>query len=236
MSRLFLGWVLLLWLAPCCGQGEVLRGLDLQPLTALPWEGRDEVEMEEVLKRIFLEPDTRIRDAVLVAYFERVPVELLGAAFERCLVLEGLQQPTRLVDLLLPEWAARDPQGAWQRTKELLLLKGPDWLNLDSWSRPKIEVTDRAALQASPFWLDGGLESFPDGIDRCELARDERVAILTEFAARYIKIYGHLPNKYVGQPNEGRPPWEEFKVAFQWRPRVSEHWHWSIPGMDGPRR
>jgi hypothetical protein len=178
----------------CWGQRVEIKPLDFKPLTSLPWLEQGQVTVEEVLKKVFLETNADIRYPLLVEYFKILPVEQLSEAFELSLALEGAQQPEDLVSLLLPEWAQRDPTTAWDRTQKMLRLKGPNWLDLDRWGRPKIEIVDRAALAASPFWLEYGLETFPEGIDRSNLPLTERRAILTEFAARYIEINGHWPH------------------------------------------
>lgn len=184
----------LLVMATCClGQRVEIKPLDFQPLTSLPWEEKRHRTVDEVLKRIFLEPDPEIRYPVLIEYFKLIPSEQLGRSFELCLALEGTQWPEDLVSLLLPEWARRDPMAAWARTQAMMRLMGPDWLGLDSWDRPKIEVYDRAALQASPYWLRYGIATFPKGINMCHLAPQERRAILTDFAVRYIAIHGYWP-------------------------------------------
>jgi hypothetical protein len=154
----------LLALETCClGQRVEIKPLDFQPLTSLPWEEKRHRTVEEVLKRIFLETKSEIRYPVLVEYFKSIPIEKLSQAFELCLALEGTQWPEDLASLLIPEWAQRNPQSAWDRNQALLRLKTTHWLGLDRWRRPKIEVADRMALQISPYWLERGLETFPVG-------------------------------------------------------------------------
>jgi hypothetical protein len=178
----------------CLGQRVEIKPLDFKPLTSLPWLEQGHVTVEEVLKRLFLETNPNIRYPLLVEYFKILPIEQLSEAFELSLALEGVQQPEDLVSLLLPEWALRDPKNAWDRTQKMLRLKGPDWLGLDRWDNPKINIVDRIALAASPFWLGDGLETFPEGIDRSDLPLSERRAILSEFATRYLEFNGHWPH------------------------------------------
>ncbi|HEY1083282.1 MAG TPA: hypothetical protein VGE29_13525 [Prosthecobacter sp.] len=175
------------------GQRLGLSPLDFQPLVSLPWKHHEDVSLEKVLERIFLESNPAIRHAVLSSYLHRIPVEDFPRAFDLCITLQGTQWPDELVALILPIWAERDPQAAWKHSQTLFSFVAFDWLSLDKWSNPKIEVSDLDALRKSPFWLTRGLETFPQGIKKSRLARADKIVILSDFASRYLATFGSLP-------------------------------------------
>src|SRR4029079_10626197 len=135
-----------------------------EPLTTLPWKKPD-ATIDSVLDAIFRQANQSIHDIVLSEYLRTIPVDGIGKAFERCIDLEGTQTPDRLVDLILPVWAKRDPKTCWKRTRELFRVVGIEdgWLTYDSWkTRPRITVQDLNAIQKSSFWLTrAALPRFP---------------------------------------------------------------------------
>lgn len=177
----------------CSGQRVDIKPLDFQPLTSLPWKDQPDAPMEKILERIFLESNLKIRYPVLEAYLKVIPVAKLNIAFDVCIALEGTQNPEELVSIFLPIWAERDPKTAWQRTQGLFRLKAVDWLDLDSWKNPKIEVPDRNAVIASRFYLNAGTETFPLGVEYRHLLRNERIALMSAFAAKYLETYDSWP-------------------------------------------
>lgn len=184
---------ILLTSLPCFGQRLNLKPLDFQPLTGLPWQHHEDVSLEKVLERIFLEPNPAIRQAVLTTYLHRISEEDFPLAFDLCIRLQGTQWPDELVALMLPIWAERDPHAAWEHTQTLFSLIAFNWLDLDSWSNSRIRVNNHEALRKSSFWLTGGLETFHQGINRSKLTQSERIAILKDYASQYLTAFGVLP-------------------------------------------
>ncbi|MBB5035851.1 hypothetical protein [Prosthecobacter dejongeii] len=201
---------------PCFGQRLNLKPLDFQPLTGMPWQHHEDVSLEKVLERIFLEPNPAIRHAVLAAYLRLIPVEAFPQTFDLCIRLQGTQWPDDLVALMLPIWAERDPQAAWKRTQTLFSLIGFHWLGLDAWGNPRIQINNLEALRGSSFWLREGLETFPQGLSKSKLPRAERIAILSDFVSRYLAIYGFLPETRKSElPSYTYSDLEEMVSAFQ---------------------
>ena len=162
---------------------------DFQPLYELPWkEDGEPQDVPKIIERIFREPNPAIRYPVLAEYLHKVPMLHFAAAFDVALVLEGTQEPSNLVTLMLRIWAQRDPQEAWERVQILADLVGIEdgWLNYDSWTRrPKITVQNLAAIRASRYYLrPGALMSFPAGVESSGVSEQEQT--------RLLKAFGHL--------------------------------------------
>jgi len=188
--------ILLLSVLSALAQRAELRPLDFEPLTSLPWK-KDGATLDSTLAAIFREPNEAIRAVVLAEYLRQISVRDLGAAFDRCVALEGSQTPDDLVALFLEGWAARDPKGCWKRTKELFRIAGIEhgWLNYDGWTRrPRLTVQDREAIRASKCWLrSDAFRGFPLGVQYSSLSRKERLPILREFADRWFRAFGTWP-------------------------------------------
>ncbi|MEZ0274074.1 MAG: hypothetical protein ACAH88_04160 [Roseimicrobium sp.] len=171
---------------------------DFKTLTALPWSEDMKEPMAHVLTTIFHEPDWELRYRVLEEYLHKIPVEDLSHAFELCASFEGTQLPDDLVEFFLHIWAARDPKACWLRTKQLFKVVGIEdgWLNYDGWTkRPRITVQDWDAIKASKFRLSRiALSSFPFGVEKSSLPREERVKLLKEFADAWFAAFGDWPS------------------------------------------
>lgn len=100
------------------GQSPVVKPVDFQPLTELPWLDKSR-SLLQVIERIFLEPNRDIRYLVLGQFFRQMPISDLPAAFEAAIRIESTPTPDNLVELLLFIWAKRDPAAAWARTQSL---------------------------------------------------------------------------------------------------------------------
>lgn len=167
------------------------------PLTSLPWSEHG-LAVPDVLEKIFKEPDPEVRYPVLAKYFRNhLSGAQLGAAFELCVKLEGTQRPNDLVGLLLPLWAAREPEQALAKTKELMecvVLEGHP-LDLDRWDNRPLRVVNLDAFQASSYWLNvsslGGLgPALADPGRPVEL----RKQLMRVYANLFIDKAGALPN------------------------------------------
>jgi hypothetical protein len=176
---------------------------DFVPLTSLPWN-RGGATLDSVLKAIFLEPYRDIRYPVLAAYLRTMPVEDLGAAFEKCIDLEGVQSPNDLVTFFLNIWAERDPRACWKRTQELFKVVAIEegWMAYDSWlQKPPITAQDIDALRASRFYLaPTALKSFPHGVEQSTLPANERVALMKAFTDRWFAAFGTWPGYWREEP------------------------------------
>ena len=62
-------------------QRNNLQPKDFEPLTILPWVDKKDAPLEQVIDRIFREPNIDIRYPVLGEYLRLIPVKDLGRAF-----------------------------------------------------------------------------------------------------------------------------------------------------------
>src|SRR4051794_24587350 len=98
--------------ASLLGQRNSLKPTDFVPLTSAPWT-QPNATVQSIVKAIYLEPEARLRSAVLAEYLHLIPVEELGRAFDICTGLEGTQSPDDLVRNFLEVWGERDPKVCW---------------------------------------------------------------------------------------------------------------------------
>lgn len=187
---------------------------DFEPLTGLPWV-KNKTPMREVITTIFREPRLTVRYAVLAEYLREIPTDDFNDALELCTDLEGTQHPDELVYLILSIWTSRDPEAAWEKTKQLFdlcVIQGEP-LDLDNWTNGKITVVNIEALRASKFWLRGfGVEGFVAGIEKLwhykswgsgqttVLPRARRIQLLQEFNQRYITAFAITPGRVSHSP------------------------------------
>ena len=196
MRALLIAFLLLAPVVCTMAERNKLKPTDFEPLTSLPWEKPD-ATIETVLDAIFREPNVSIRYPLLAEYLRTIHVVELNKTFDLCIDLEGTQTPNDLVEFFLPIWAERDPLPCWERTKELFQIVGIDdgWLSYDSWGgRERITVQDLSSIRASRFWLERkALLSFPGGIEKSSLPKEERLQILKEFADVWFKAFASWP-------------------------------------------
>lgn len=203
-------WLLLLTMA----QGQTVR-LSWKPeyfntLTERPWKFYEPHEVSKIVELIFREPNPDIRYPVLAACLRQVPMLHFAYAFDVALLLEGTQKPNELVALMLPIWAERDPQEAWERTQSLARLVAFEegLLGYDSWlGRPKIEVQDLAALRASRYWIQSrALLTFPAGVRASHASEEEKARVLKAFDDMWLRRFKSQPGKarvgYTGRNEE----------------------------------
>ncbi|WP_211325627.1 hypothetical protein [Roseimicrobium gellanilyticum] len=173
---------------------------DVRPLTKLPWLGAELRPLDVMLDEIFREPNETIRYAVLAEYLAMIPVEQLGEAYNRCILLEGKQTPDELVEFLLHIWARRDPHACWKKAKTLFDLVGIEEgiLCYDSYmDRPKITVQNRDAFRASRYWLQqkASILGFITGLQDSPLPEEERVRLMRECVDIWFTKFKTWPNK-----------------------------------------
>jgi hypothetical protein len=183
-----------------------LKPADFKPITTIPW---NEPDANLVIRRIFLEPNSLVRYAILAEYLKIIPLEQFGTALDTCIELECVENPDDLVELFVTIWAQRDPEKCWVRVKDLLRLIGMDegWLCYDGWTkRPRITVQDLHAIRSSKFWIEQrALSGFTAGVDRSEVETAKKTALLKEFLVTWLDTFGRMPpNPSHGYPSEGK--------------------------------
>jgi len=183
-----------------CGTGLAQRNniqpKDFEPLTSLPWVDNEKATLEQVIDRIFREPNIDIRYPVLGEYLRQIPVKDLGRAFDLATALEGTQTPDEVVYFLLYIWANRDPAAAWERTRTLFEVVGIEdgWLAPDTWDS-LIEVQNREAIEKSRFRLSrNALLGFVKGANNTEEPEIERVKLMKKFANLWIDRFHRWPD------------------------------------------
>lgn len=179
---------------------------DLRPLTSLPWSPGDDGDqapaadpsMDEVLERIFLEPDRDVLHAVLAGYLQVLPLEQFPAALDRCIALAGSCRPDFLVDLMLTVWATRDPAGCWDHARglfDLLFLPRLGWQGLTA----RVAGVDfrpapnpDAVAASSHVISESALAGLSWQLQTADLPRDQRVRIVREMSNLWLDTM-HVP-------------------------------------------
>lgn len=181
--------------ATAFGQRNNLQPKDFEPLTELPWVEKEKATLEQVIDRIFREPNMDVRYPVLGEYLRLIPTKDLGRAFDLATSLEGTQTPDELVYFLLYIWAKRDPAAAWERARDLFEVVGIEdhWLSCDTWDSP-LEVQNREAIEKSPFRLEREtLMGFVEGVEDSEAPEAERLGMMKTFANLWIERFRTWP-------------------------------------------
>ena len=195
-------------------QRNNLQPMDFDPLTSLPWVEKKEGTLEQVIERIFREPNIHIRYPVLGEYLRQIPANDLDRAFNRAVALEGTQTPDELVFFLLNIWAQRDPVAAWEKTRPLFDVVGIEggWLAFDSWENDPIHVQNRFAIENSPFWLRRfTLLGFAEGLNDSEAPETERVGMMKAFTDLWFERFKCWPGGGSGT-YYGRTPHDAYAV------------------------
>jgi hypothetical protein len=167
---------------------------DFAPLMEVPWE-KDNAPMKDVLQAVFREPDREIRDLVLEAYLDEIPIDRFDDAFKTCLAFEGSQCPEEVVNLVLRSWGSRDAAKAWEKGKSLfkVIVPGGDVLSLDSWSRPRLDAVNLDSLRKSNIWLTY-IDGLGEGLEEADVPQPLKNGLLKEFANLTIDHLGRLPH------------------------------------------
>ncbi len=209
---------------------------DFEPLTELPWKN-GEGSPDDVVERIFREPNADIRYPVLGEYLRRLPVENVAKAFDLAVRFEGTNSPDELIRFMLFIWAKRDPGSAWAKCRELFKLVGIEdgWLMYDSWHtrRPRIEARDIQTIRQSQFWLRREtLCAFPAGVDASSLPSKDRVELLQAFAGLWFENFDSWPGS--GEPIGYLGAHEQdaygLMIVFEMEPSRLERWSLSTGG------
>lgn len=174
------------------------RPTDYDPVVSAPWEPEG-VSVDAVVRRIYLEPMSNIRAGLLADYLERVPVSEFGKVFDLAISLEGFQCPDETAHQILSNWARRDPESAWVKTKELVGLAGIEssWLGYAGWDHGRLHVVSREAIQRAGYRLSPQvLVAFPVALDASDLTGAQRVRLMKEFNELWYRHFDVWPRGF----------------------------------------
>ena len=149
--------------------------LQFRPVASLPWETLG-ATWEQVIRRLYREPDQTVRTALLEKYLTTVPASNFPRLFDLCLRLEEDDSPDLLLELLLRAWARTDPRAAWAKCNALYEIIIPqDPLSVDEWGTGIYVLNPRVAA-ASDFWPEsnGFALGFSEGIAGSALPENEK--------------------------------------------------------------
>jgi hypothetical protein len=197
MLRLLLSIVCLCLLAPpLLAQRLSWKPADFAPLTAFAWQDDAGLPINDVLKSIYREPDLCVRYTALASYLETVPVKRLEAAFKACLLFDGTQCPDDTVDIVLSVWGRRDPMAAMAMARKCfaVVITVGDPLSLDSWNHPPTQAMEPAAFRSSSFYLTQVPCGLGPAIESSNMAREDRIKLLQDFATLSVQATGKLPS------------------------------------------
>jgi hypothetical protein len=142
--------------------------LQFRPITSLPW-ATPGATWEQVIRRLYREPDQMVRSALLKEYLTMVRAAEFPRLFDLCVRLEEDDSPDELLGMLLRAWARKDAGAAWAKCNALYEVIVPqDPLDVDSWGTGIIVLNPRA-VAASDFWpqSDGSSSRCGDSSSRC---------------------------------------------------------------------
>ncbi len=176
-----------------------------RPLGSLPW-AKPGATREQVIRRLYREPNKMVRSALLDEYLKKVPASEFARVFDLCLRLEEEDSPDDLLEQLLRAWARIDPAAAWAKCKALYeIIISQDPLAVDSW-RTGIVVLNPRAVAASDFWpeTDKFAEAFSEGVAESGLPQREKdryIALQKARSATWSAAYDAAAEK---TPERGR--------------------------------
>jgi hypothetical protein len=159
--------------------------LQFRPLASLPW-ATPGATWEQVIRRLYREPDKTVRSALLDKYLTMVPASDFPRVFDLCLRLEEDDSPDNLLEQLLRAWARKDARAAWAKCNSLYeVIVTQDPLSVDSW-RTGIFVLNPGAVAASNFWpeSDGFADAFSEGVAESALPQHEKDRYIALLEAR----------------------------------------------------
>jgi hypothetical protein len=149
--------------------------LQFRPLASLPWATPD-ATWEQVIRRLYREPDKTVRSILLEKYLTMVRASDFPRLFDLCLRLEEEDSPDGLLRQLLRAWARKDAGAAWAKCNALYEVIVPqEPLDVDSWGTGIIVLNPRA-VAASDFWpeSDGFADAFSEGVAESSLPQQEK--------------------------------------------------------------
>jgi hypothetical protein len=146
-----------------------------RPLASLPW-ATSGATWEQVIRRLYREPDKTVRSTLLEKYLTKVRASDFPHLFDLCLRLEEEDSPDDLLGQLLRAWARTDARAAWAKCDALYDVIVPqDPLSVDSWGTGIVVLNSRA-VAASDFWPehDKFADAFSEGVAESALPQHER--------------------------------------------------------------
>ncbi len=181
---------------------EVPLYREFRVLSGLPWKEAGATR-KTVLERIFHEPHILVRREVLREYARTdLPVQDFPAAFDECIALEQADFPGAVAEIVMREWAERDPLAAIKRCETLfdLVIEGAP-LDLGGWDKP-IQTGDLEKLQASSYWFGNRdvVEACWKGIAAASWLADRRKVLQEKFTTAYERRFHEKPPEDVEEP------------------------------------
>lgn len=215
-------------------QRSDIKPYDFEPLTSLPWKDDPSAKMTKVLERIYLEPEAKVRYAVLEAYLRQLPTDQLWKAYEACQPLEGSCHIDWLARAFMPIAAERTPHEALDKYVAFQRIEYGGWLDFDSWARPRLEVADLDAFRKSSYLIPSAPDGYLLGLDRAKVSQDERKKLLRDYTCIWIDRSGTLP---VMPPPAQVVSIQEREIDFlnaDWDEETLEHILLSETPLKGP--
>ncbi len=146
-----------------------------RPVSSLPWVTPGG-SREQVIRRLYREPNNMVRSALLEAYLRKVPAADFSRVFDLCVRLEEEDSPDELLAQLLRAWGRIDAAAAWAKCQALYKIIIPqDPLAVDSWETGIVVLNPRA-VAAADFWpeSDKFAEAFSEGVAESKLPQREK--------------------------------------------------------------
>lgn len=156
-----------------------------RPVASLPW-ATPGATWEQVIRRLYREPNKQVRSTLLDEYLKTVPASDFGRVFDLCLQLEEEDSPDDLLEQLLRAWGRIDAAAAWNKCQALYeTIVGQEPLDVDSWGTG-IVILNPKAVAASDFWpkSDKFAHEFSAGVTQSGLPQPEKDRYLALQRAR----------------------------------------------------
>jgi len=168
---------------------------EFRVLSGLPWKEAGATR-KTVLERIFHEPHILVRREVLREYLRTdLPVQDFPAAFDECIALEQADFPGAVAEIVMREWAERDPLAAIKRCETLfdLVIEGAPFA-FDGWDKP-IFSGNLEKAQASTYWFGNRdvVDACWKGIAAATWLADRRKVVEEKFTVPYEKRFHEMP-------------------------------------------
>ena len=172
----------------------------------------------ESIRFIFGENDPALRNALLYSYIYTIEPGQFPEAFDAIARSLGRQQ-SQVYEILLYQWAIKDPHAGWDFVRPLFDATAPDrWT--DDWEETVLAPRDPNLLTTLPFWPTTGLlEDFANGLRKTDLAHDEKSALARAFEQRFREYFDpdyQFPNFVDPKPQDPRLG-KDFHLAMKIR-------------------
>jgi hypothetical protein len=210
-----------------------------RPLASLPWSAPD-ASWEQVIRRLYREPDAMVRSTLLESYLTRVQMSDFSGVFDLCLSLEEDDSPDNLLEILIRAWARTDAKAAWAKCNSLYDVIVPqEPLDVDSWGT-RIIVLNPRAVAASDFCpeTDRFAEAFSEGVAESSIPQAEKDRYIalqkarsaeweaaSDAAEQSTPVRGELPSTQQPRPATPEQIAEQAKQKAQqdeWKRKVAK--------------